>query len=356
MSLLRKSLIFLTILALLAFVATGCGGTKDKDQAADGQQQQQEVIKLKVADSFPTTHFLSKNAVFFMERLEELADGKIEIEYYPSEQLGKMKDLLDLCSQGATDIAYISVPFFSGKMPLNQLIVLPLWTTAAEGSNIEWDLVNEDIFKEEFLRYGVRPIFAYTTPQYDVGTTKKPVRSLEDLKGLKLKSSGGVYEMIHIEAGAVPVTVASNETYEAMQRGTIDGNFQSYPSMKGYRLDEIQNYCTYGASFGGYNVAYAINEKKWNSLPEDIQKIILQAGEETVVHSGEANDAMQKELRDEFEAAGQEIYDLSPEEKTQWKEAISAVNDQYVKSLNDQGLPGDEAYVILQELVAKYVK
>src|SRR5690606_339447 len=87
-----------------------------------------DTVQLRVADSFPTTHWVSEKVTkYMMARMEELfPGGEVKFQYYPSEQLGKSKDMLALASAGVTDIAYVAPAFVSDKMPLSVVGELPL--------------------------------------------------------------------------------------------------------------------------------------------------------------------------------------------------------------------------------------
>ncbi len=130
--------------------------------------------------------------------------------------------------------------------------------------------------KQEFHKYGMR-IARRTTPQYDVATMKKQVKKPEDAAGLKLKTAGGMYDKIARRYGITPVSIAATETYEAMQRGVVEGCDFHFPTIRSYRLNEQIKYITNGMRCGGYPGAVIFNEKKWDKLPQEIQKGILMA-------------------------------------------------------------------------------
>ena len=224
----------------------------------------EETVRLKMADYFPIGHLGHKTALRFIDRISELSDGKIQIDYYPAQQLGKAQDLLRMCAMGAADIAGVAPSLFAGQVPLNTVIVLPFWTTASEGTRIYTRLMETcPEILEEFLRYGVRPIVTVTTSQYDVGTVDKPVRRPEDLRGLRLKSSGGIFVKIAKRYSITPVNIPGPELYEATRRGIVDGNILSFGSVEGYHLNEVEKFHTLGLKMGGFPSTYQINEKVW---------------------------------------------------------------------------------------------
>ncbi|MGQ9825118.1 MAG: TRAP transporter substrate-binding protein [Desulfotomaculales bacterium] len=340
----RKLSYLLGIFLVLALATVGCSG-KGTTPSTGEQPGKQEVITLKLADSVPVTHTNSAVvAKFFIKRIEELTNGRVKIEYYPAEQLGKQKDLLNMCSQGITDIAMVAPSFLAGQLSLNTVMILPFYSTATEGTAIYMRLNASGLLADEFKKYNVRPIIVHTTPQYDIVTVKKQIKSPSDLKGMKIKTSGGIYNKIAEKYGIVPVEVPSPETYEATQRGIVEGVLFSYPAIKSYRLNELAKYVTFGASFGGYPCVYVMNEQKFQSLPEDIRKALTQVGEETSKVAGEAWDKEEEKLLKEFEQQGLVIYRLSPEEKGKWKEYIKGIDQIWIEDMEKKGLPGKKVY------------
>lgn len=316
----------------------------------------QGVIKLKMADSFPIGHISYQWALYFNKRVEEISNNKVKIEYYPSEQLGKLKDLLNLCSQGIVDIAYVPPSFYAGQVPLNTVLILPFWTTAVEGTAIYKKLIaTTPELTQEWMKYKVRPLMINSTSQYDIGTVKKPVRSPEDLKGLKLKTSGGLFDKIARQYGIITVTVASPEVYEATQRGILDGNIFSYPSVKGYRVNELEKYHTLGARMGGYPSSYQVNDKKWQALPMEVQNVLLAAAEEMTTLFAEAWDKEQLKLAEQWEKEGMTIYRIKPEERAKWEAPLKGIDAVWIGDMEKKNLPGGKVFEnfkrICQEVV-----
>ena len=120
----KRIIYFFLIFTFLAFIGI--------PQTTQGQ----EVIKLKMVHSFPVNHLGNQSVMYFIERAEKLTNNRVKIENYPAEQLGKLKDFLNLCSQGIADIAYVAPGFYAGQLPLNTVMILPFFTTAVEGTEI----------------------------------------------------------------------------------------------------------------------------------------------------------------------------------------------------------------------------
>ena len=336
----RVTIVLLAL--LIAFVFTGPASAADK------------VFKLKMADSFPIGHPGHKLALGYIEMVEKESNGRIKIEYYPAQQLGKMKDLLKLCQGGMTDIAYIAPSFYAGQLPLNTVMTLPFWTTAMEGTEIYQALVQESPeLADEFKKYNIRPLSVFATSQYDVGTVKKKVTKPEDLKGLRLKTSGGIFDKIAQQFGIIPVTVASPEVYEATQRGIVDGNIFSLASVKGYRVNELEKYHTLGLRLGGFPSMYAINDRAWKKLPEDLQKILTGSAEKIAAVFAFVWDKKNEELAEEFTKAGMEIYQVSEAERAIWDAPLEGIEKVWIEDMDKMKRPGQKVFDRFKEISKK---
>jgi len=317
----------------------------------------QEVIKLKMVHSFPVAHLGNQSVLYFIERAEKLTNNRVKIENYPAEQLGKLKDFLNLCSQGIADIAYVAPAFYAGQLPLNTVMILPFFTTAVEGTEIYNRLLDTSPeLKQEFMKYGTRPLLVAASNQYDIGTVKKPVRSPGDLKGLKLKTSGGTYDKIAQQYGINGVTIPSPEIYEATQRGIIEGNILSLPSVKGYRLNELEKYHTLGARMGGFPWPYLVNEKKWQKIPGDIQKALLAAAKDYNTYLSEHWDQESLKLAEEFEKEGMTFYRITSTDRARWDAPLKGIDEIWIQDMEKKGLPGKKVFMEFKKICQEVAK
>ncbi len=310
-----------------------------------------------MGDSYPIGHISYQSALYFIKRVDEISNHTVKIEYYPSEQLGKLKDYLSLCGEGILDIAYVPPSFYAGQVPLNTVLILPTWTHAVEGTTIYGRLLEAcPEISQEWKKYRVRPLMISSTNQYDVGTVKKPVRSPDDLKNLKLKTSGGLFDRIAKQYGITTVTLSSPEVYEATQRGIVDGNIFSYPSVKGYRVNELQKYHTYGLRMGGYPSGYQINEKRWQKLSPKVQNILLEAGRDYAKHSSEGWDQETVRLVENFEKEGMTIYRVPAQDRPKWEAPLKGIEEVWVQEMEKKNLPGRKVFEVFKKISQEVVK
>ena len=145
--------------------------------------------------------------------------------------------------------------------------------------------------------------------------------------------------------GATPVAMPQTETYDALQKGVVDGLVSPIGSPQGLevcRSDQVHDSRTLGSS---YSIAFfvAMNKKKWDSLPKDVQETIQKVNKEWIGKTAETWNNMDKEALELALSKGNQIIKLSPEEDARWAKAVSPIFDEYVKTTKEKGLPGQEA-------------
>lgn len=327
------------LLVALPFIFTGCGKS---------QETGKENIKLKVADIYSNTHYISKGSVqVWMKRVTELTNGKVQFQYFPSEQIGKSADMLDVVSKGVADVGYVPFPYFSGRMPLitGAGAISGTWENCTAGNPAVLAIANSNpVLDHDFIRNGVRPMLPFANQTFQLLTNKKAIKTLEDVKGLKIRSSGGVMDRIIASFGAVPVQIPVPELYEALQKGTVDGVLISFVSSGSHKIDEVVKFATRGVNVSGGIFGYVISEKTWKTLSPDVQQAMLKAAQEATKNLGSSMDALEVEAVEKFKKKGVQIIDLSPEEQKRWVDVQKPVLDNWVKSMEEKQLPGRQVF------------
>lgn len=335
-----------TMLMAVLLLITGCGEKPTvQPNTQQGEKVENKVITLKVADSLPTSNIISAQGVqVWMKRVEELTGGKVKFQHFPSEQMGKTKDLLQLVRSGTADIAYVASSYVGKGMDLTGAIELPNAVSSSEiGSMTYWKLSQGAALENDFLKNGIRPVWAFALPSYEVWNTKREVKTPNDTKGMKLRTPGGILDSTLNAVGATPVAKPVTELYESLQRGVLDGTAIGAVSVPSYKLDDLLKYTTRGAQLGTFSGTLSINENLWKTLPEDIQKAMLQAGEEIAKSFGkEADDKVNSLMKQFVEQRGLKVHDITPEEMKVWSEFMAPVEKQWIEDMKAKGLDGEK--------------
>jgi TRAP-type C4-dicarboxylate transport system substrate-binding protein len=184
--------------------------------------------------------------------------------------------------------------------------------------------------------------------------SKKPVRTLAEMKGLKVRATG-LSQKIVTALGGTPVSMPQSETYESLSKGVVDATLCPIETLKGWKQGEVISSVT-DATAVGYTTAMFVvmNKGKWDSLPPDVQQIITEVSAEWVARHGQAWDQADADGREFVKSLNREMISLSAEEQQQWKKAVEPVLADYIAAAKAKGLPGEQFLKDVQDLVAKY--
>ncbi len=324
--------------------------------AGAGFRASAQEVTIKVADSFPPRHNIANHGTkWWMERVTELSNGKVKFQYFGAEQLGKLKDMLSLLQSGATDIAYIPPTFFEGKMPLSSVHSLPNLFSSSHVGGLAFHetSMKTAIFREDYQRNGVRLLWGTMTSTYNIFTRDKPIRSLADIRGMKLRSAGSYQDDAVRMLGAVPVDVASPEAYQAIQLGTVDGAIFPTSAAQSYRIHEVSKYFTLGFDITSFYAPYAVNLRAWDRWPADVKAAFEQANTEANLRMGKFFDDSNQELIDGYAKSGVEVITLPEAEQAKVKETLAPLYQKWVADMKAKNLPGDEVLKYFEDAIKR---
>jgi len=302
-------------------------------------------IALRVADSFPSGHYISEQVTkWYMDRVTKETDNKVTFQYYPSEQLGKAKDILKLTQTGVADIGYVAPAFVTDKLPLSVVAELPLgFSTSCAGTMAYYKLASDGIIAQrELAPNGVKLLFAIVLPPYQVFLRSGSFSDLNSLNGAKIRTTGNAKELAVKKLGAVPLQIATPDVYQSLSRGTIDGMLFPYSSIFSYDLQDQIKSASKDANFGSFVVTYLISEKRWKSLPSDVQTTMARIGREATERGCEISQRNEQQDQERLAAHGVKEVEFSGADKTRFEKEMSDVSDEWAKELDGRGKPGTE--------------
>jgi len=318
-------------LVILAFLLIPC---------IPGDASAQKVIALNYSNFFPAPHKHSIVAEQWCKEIEKRTNGRVKISYFPGGTLTPAAQTYDGVVKGIADIGFSCFAYTRGKFPLTEVIDLPIGlkdgTTATR-------LINE--YYKKFKPKEIDDVKVMYLHAHGPGMlhTKKPVNRLEDLKGMKIRATGLASKIVNA-LGATPVGTSMPETYDVLRTGVAEGAMAPFEALQGFKWGEVINSSTVAYGSGYSTGMYIImNKNKWNSLPPDIQKIIMQINEEWIEKQAKAWDEIEKEGVEFTQKRGNKIIRLTAEENARWAAAVRPILDEYLKATKAKGLPGDEA-------------
>jgi TRAP-type C4-dicarboxylate transport system substrate-binding protein len=210
--------------------------------------------------------------------IKDATCGKFELKLYYGEQLSKSKENLDSLKVGAVDMAMVCSSYHPAKVPAVGVLDLPFlpiasgdWKTLLKVYDTLWE---REELKQSLAKWNARRYLQNLLPMYEYMGRGTPPKTVEDLKGKRLRALGGMGDSARA-MGAVPTTVPASETYTALQRGTVDAiGFPFTYTFNAYKLDEISDWYTSNLAAGNVNCFMADRLDAYNKLPKQYQKII----------------------------------------------------------------------------------
>src|SRR5450631_674436 len=315
-----------------------------------------QTVTLRIADSFPNAHVFHQVLTWpFIQEVEKVSAGKIKFQHFPSEQLGKAKDMLMLTQSGVVDIGSVMPDYASDKMPLGAAMELPgAFSDYCQGVRAFWSLSHNDGFlaKNEFGPNKVVPLITFMLPTYQIIiSSSKNIESLNDLAGLKVRSAGGAMDFMLKSLNMVPVRMTPPEVYMALSRGTIDAAVLPYNSAKSYSLIPLLKSGTVGENFGTVASTYSISVDKWKQLPDSVRKILMDVGHQVSIDACTKFMAAEGEALAEATKLGVKQIKFSAADKETLNILFSKSAQDWASSLDKRGSPGSAVLSAVKKAV-----
>lgn len=256
-----------------AFVIRPKAGSKDGGRT----------IVLKLAHGLDEAHPVHQAMILMKQRLEELTDGKATIDLYSGGVLGGETDCLEQVQKGELAMTKVSTAALEAFIPEMKVFSIPF---TFRDENHFWTTLNGDIGKK-LLAKGAAQNFQglcyYDSGDRNFYSTKKPIRTIDDVKGMKIRvmNSRTAMDMINAMGGS-PCPITWGELYTALAQGTVDAAENNPPSFDTSRHFEVCKYFTFSAHQRIPDMVI-ISTKVWSTLPQDVQAALQKAADESEI-------------------------------------------------------------------------
>jgi len=334
-------IVFMFALLVLAGLATSAA-------AAD-------VIELSYATSFGPDHTMSIADKIWMAKIEKETNGRVKIKPYWSGSLVNIMNGSDEIRTGVADMGYIAPAYEKAGYEITKAMYTFSYGASQEvGRRVIKELLAK--FPEIEKEYTSLKVLAWTSGvNYQLLTTKKPVRKISDLKGMRIKCVGELMGALK-DLGAEGLSSPMTEVYLSMQKGILDGAFVPPETLKSMSFAEIGKYYTTFDYYYTHTGTRVIGLKAWNKLPADIQKVF----ENNIDYYGiEQDKTVEEAHKVGLEYAKNfkiEMITLPKADLDTFYGAIVKTAVQQAKALDAKGLPGTKIYNEMQRLIKLYSK
>ncbi|MDG4716815.1 MULTISPECIES: TRAP transporter substrate-binding protein [Winogradskyella] len=287
-----------------------------------------DVETIKLAHSLDVNHSVHKAMVKMGEDLAEISGGKMQLEIYPSQQLGTERECIELLQIGSLDMTKVSVGVMENFAPRMKVFGLPyLFRDRAHAFEVLDGPIGQELL-DEGTKYWIKGMCYYDAGSRSFYTKDKPINSPEDLKGLKIRVMESVTAMDMVKSlGGSPTPISWGELYTSLQQGVVDGAENNPPS---FYLSRHYEVCKY-YSLDEHTVlpdVLIIGTHVWDRLSEQQKKWLQQAVDQSVSYQRELWAEAEKEALEEVQKAGVTV--VRPD-KSSFANDVEGVYEAYSK-------------------------
>ena len=325
-----------------------------------GQGAQAQEVTLRLHQLLPAQATIPALAITpWIAKVQQESGGRIKIDHYPAMQLGGAPpSLVDQARDGVVDIIWTVLGYTPGRFPKSEAFELPFMVTTGEAtSKAYYDFVQAHAL-DEFK--GTKPLALHTHGPGLIHVKGNGVRSLDDMKGLKLRGPTRVITNMLGKLGATAVGMPVPAVPESLSKGVIDGAVIPWEVTVALKVAELTNaHTSFTGTHGLYTATFAMlmNQESYDRLPADLKKVIdANSGAETAALFGQAMDAGDKTGLKIAQDRGNTLITLDAAETERWQKAAQPVVEEWIAEMKGKGVDGAALVADAKALIAKYTK
>lgn len=268
----------------------------------------------------------------FKEIVEAKSNGKVRIQLFGNCMLGSDRVTMEATQRGTLEMASSSSPNMANFSKEMMVFDLP-YITSPEHQEKLYKALDEGALGERLdaiaAGIGLKPIMYSEYGYRNFATTKKPIKTADDLKNLKVRTTDSPIEVAVASAlGMNPTPVSWGETYTALQQGTVDGEGNTFGLLNDAKHTEVLRHAMDSAHNYSMHLLM-INKAYFDKLPTDVQQILVDSGKEALAYQRAISNDLEKKAEQAFIERGIVITRLAPEERAKMRELTRPVWDKF---------------------------
>lgn len=265
---------------LLIMVITGCSKTSNNENAPATNAGSNPIKMTAVCAGLPESSPSGVALKEFAKKVKEYSKGSIEVDTFYGADLGSLTAAVEGMAQGTIDIVTTGTSYFSGYVPEIQVFELPYMFFTNDEARKTLDSEPGDKVRELFTEKGIVLLCYWESGLRHVTNSRKPIITPEDTKGLKIRTVVSVTQQKTWEAfGAIPMAIDMNETFTALQQGTVDAQENTLAQIVSTKMYEVQKYISLSAH--AYTpMPFGISKITWDKLDDSQKAAVQKASEE----------------------------------------------------------------------------
>ncbi len=317
----RLSLVLLLVFSLVAMA--GCGGTGTKSDTASGKKP----ITLKLGHIQSESDLWHKGAQKFAELVAKKTNGEVTVQIFPNSTIGNDRDMTEGLQMGSVDFALVA-GVLGNFEPSLQIMEMPyLFKDEAHLRKVIYGPIGDDLLGKLLNSSNIRGLSFWERGPRQL-TTNKPVNSLEDIKGIKIRVPEIPPMVTAWKAmGANPTPMAWGEVYTSLQQNVIEAQENPVPYIHAGKIYEVQKYIAMTNHKYEY-VVMAMSNKTWVKLTPDQQKAISEAAKETTEYENKLVADKTQDLLNDLQAKGMKV---TTPDTTQWAKTAQTTHKEFAE-------------------------
>jgi TRAP-type C4-dicarboxylate transport system substrate-binding protein len=345
----KPGIILLTIILVTALLLTGCDvGTATKTTTAVAP------INLIIALGTPLNHPVTETWQSWAKDVEAATHGRVKCKLYHSGSLIPVDKVYEGLNKGIVDCGNFMPSLNPGIFSVLEAFELP---GNGPSSGTSASLAIWEAYKTtpqaQAEGPGIKILWLGASGSAHIGTLNKPIRILDDIKGLEIRGSGITTNSLDA-LGAVGVSLPMPDTYHALEKGMAEGAVCVVENLSTERFAEILKYYTVCYIYSAYRFYGGMSLKTWNSLPPDIQQIIAEVSDGYALKMGQNFDKYHELGYQSAVDNKIEFIRLSTEESVKWENRWAPIRVKWVEDMSAKGLPAQDILDKAVSLLAKY--
>jgi TRAP-type C4-dicarboxylate transport system substrate-binding protein len=294
-----------------------------------------EPVELKFAFPAPPASFVNTKGMSpWIADVEKAAGDALKIKLFAGPTLGDFRVIYDRTLDGVTDISFGVFGALGGQFRQNSVSSLPFESrTTSEAGLAQWRLFATGVIADEFDKVKVLALFNFPSSHVH---TKVPIKSVDDLKGLKFGVSSRETAQLAASLGATPISMIPPDLYMGVNRGTVDGVFTAWTAVQTFKLLEVTKFHL-EAHLGMAPAFVFMNKASYARLPAQAREAIdRHAGEPFTRRLGKEVDQVDADMSREAAATpGHVVAEIPEDQVHQWRSRIKALVDAWVAETPD---------------------
>jgi tripartite ATP-independent transporter DctP family solute receptor len=337
----KKAVIGIALPSLI--IVSGCGGTAAKtaqggggsNTANTGGSDKIQTRTIKAGIGLNEDHPQGQGLKKFAEIVSQKSGGKLKVQPFYAAQLGDDLKMSEALKAGTQEITIPSTSPLTGMVKELGMFDFPFVFSNEKEADAVLDGPLGQKLIDKLPQHGLIGLGYWENGFRNLTNSKKPVATVEDFKGLKIRT---LQSKVHMEAfgalGANATPMPFSEVFTALESKTVDGQENPLPTIESNKFNEVQKYLSL-TNHVYTPFLFLVSKKFWDQLSPDEQKILKDASIEAGKFERETNRAQNKKSLESLKSKGMQVNDVTPENRAKMQEAVKPVVDKYSKELGE---------------------